>query len=571
MASSAATETLGLRQRTINIMDSSFLSKFSSPVHRALMSTTAFVPYSFKEFKDLDIVEFSALRQLLVTGIDGRSNVIGWDEIMTAFGGEHSDEDEFRGNKIMHRQLAPYKPSEFLPEIVEKNLNKELVSGKDYEEVLYYREAAPYGPTYYIMTLIAEVFWSASRSNGFLMPMVYSYLRVLHGHPYNWAKAILKSLKSEIAYLQKEARAVKDQRRPTTVVWAPVFIHLLYTFLHRIFAGSALAEAELWVHWKLMSKDGDLPLAGLVDKFPKPIFDLTILRERCKLSDPDDLPEADLAAPVNGATVNGGGKKKTPKKPKASRAIVIQSEGSEEEAPPKPKRRKPDTPGPRVRFTEPPRLKMTPANREHPEIIRTVEDLAIVLSEDIKVVLEKRYASLVSQLGPKSADLKMQLEALEKSKAEADANHLAAIQSHIQQAQRLTTQLETAGSDNEVLCAKVANMQRHICALNDTCNETKKSLADQTASLQDATRTRSEAALSASERYKQTLDSDLESASRVQLEKERLEDEISTLKFNLERAEKTQTSARQELAQARIQLRRIQVHGEPGSSREKSA
>ncbi|KAL3683564.1 hypothetical protein R1sor_001586 [Riccia sorocarpa] len=120
MASSAATETLGLRQRTNNIMDSSFLSKFNSPVHRALMSTTAPVPYSFKEFKDLDIVEFSTLRQfgmlqyismlqrhsvtadiffwgvcntdvtderLLVTGIDGWSNVIGWDEIMITFGG----------------------------------------------------------------------------------------------------------------------------------------------------------------------------------------------------------------------------------------------------------------------------------------------------------------------------------------------------------------------------------------------------------------------------------------------------------------------------------------------------
>ncbi|KAL3685964.1 hypothetical protein R1sor_003986 [Riccia sorocarpa] len=71
-------------------------------------------------------------KRLLITGADGRSN------------------------------LLPYKPSAFMPETIEKNLNKGLVSGKDYEEVLYYREAAPYGPTYYLMTLIAEVFWSHS-------------------------------------------------------------------------------------------------------------------------------------------------------------------------------------------------------------------------------------------------------------------------------------------------------------------------------------------------------------------------------------------------------------------------
>ncbi|KAL3687873.1 hypothetical protein R1sor_014182 [Riccia sorocarpa] len=49
--------------------------------------------------------------RLLVTGTDGRTNVIGWAEIMTAFGGDHSEEDEFCGVKIMHRQLALYKRS----------------------------------------------------------------------------------------------------------------------------------------------------------------------------------------------------------------------------------------------------------------------------------------------------------------------------------------------------------------------------------------------------------------------------------------------------------------------------
>ncbi|KAL3683988.1 hypothetical protein R1sor_002010 [Riccia sorocarpa] len=149
MASSAATENLGLRQQTIDIMDNSFLSQFNSSFHHALMSTTVFVPYSSKEFKDLDIVEFSVLRQF------GMLQYV----LMLQQYCEHSDEDEFHGNRIMDKQLTSYKPSLFLPKTVDvaKNLNKELISGKDYEEVLYYREVVPYGPTYHIMTLIAEL------------------------------------------------------------------------------------------------------------------------------------------------------------------------------------------------------------------------------------------------------------------------------------------------------------------------------------------------------------------------------------------------------------------------------
>ncbi|KAL3681244.1 hypothetical protein R1sor_024200 [Riccia sorocarpa] len=185
--------------------------------------------------------------------------MIGWLEIMMAFGGDHSDDDEFRGNKIMYKQILPYRPSDFLPETIEKNLNKELVSGKDYEEVLYYREAAPYRPTYYLMTLIAEVFWSHSRSNRFLMPIVYAYVRALHGHPYNWAKAILKSL---------------------------------------------------------------------------------------KYSDPDDLPEADLAiVPAAGSSA------KVPTKNKPVKNKMITNETSDDNGQTPKKRLKPSTPGPKVKYS----------------------------------------------------------------------------------------------------------------------------------------------------------------------------------------------------------------------------
>ncbi|KAL3699774.1 hypothetical protein R1sor_017796 [Riccia sorocarpa] len=264
MRSSQPQDCPGLRQRTMELMEKSFMSKYDSGFRHALTAMYAFVPYSFKELKDVDVVDFSAMRQ---------SNVIRWSEVMTAFGGEHSDEDEFRGTKIMHRQLLPYKPSAFLPKTVEKNLNTGLVSRKDYEEVLYYREAAPYGPTYYLMTLIAEVFWSHSRSNRFLMPQVYAYVRALHGHPYNMAKVIVKS--------------------------------------------TSYAESEPWVRWRMISKEGDITLTDLVEKFSVPITDVNIIREKCKLKDPDDLPEADLADQVD----------KTPKKllPKKSKPTKVSS------------------------------------------------------------------------------------------------------------------------------------------------------------------------------------------------------------------------------------------------------
>ncbi|KAL3685215.1 hypothetical protein R1sor_003237 [Riccia sorocarpa] len=140
-----------------------------------------FVPYTYKDIKDVDLMEYSALRhfgmlpyitlmerhcvpsdvfywgifntnatdeRLLITGPDGRSNVIGWKEVMTAFGGDHSAKDEFGGTKITRSQLLPYKPADFLPETV-LDVSEELGSGKDSEEVIYYREAVLYGPTYY--------------------------------------------------------------------------------------------------------------------------------------------------------------------------------------------------------------------------------------------------------------------------------------------------------------------------------------------------------------------------------------------------------------------------------------
>ncbi|KAL3700813.1 hypothetical protein R1sor_018835 [Riccia sorocarpa] len=251
MVSTSPCEHPGNRLRTMELLDASIMSQYSSPFHLSLKSITDFVQYTYKDIKNVDLMKYSALRhfgmlpyitlmgrhcvpsdvfywgifntdasdeRLLITGLDGRSNVIGWTEVMTTFGGDHSGKDEFGGTMITRSELLPYKPADFLPETV-LDVSEELGSGKDSEEIIYYREAAPYGPTYYLMTLIAEVFWSNFRDNRFLMLMVYSYLRALHGNPCNWAKAILKSLSSEITFLQNEARAaVKHKRKIVQVV-----------------------------------------------------------------------------------------------------------------------------------------------------------------------------------------------------------------------------------------------------------------------------------------------------------------------------------------------------------------
>ncbi|KAL3678664.1 hypothetical protein R1sor_021620 [Riccia sorocarpa] len=640
MASSTAIEQSPLRQRTVELMDSSFLSQFKDPYHRAVQSIVSFIPYSFKELKDVDLVEFSALRQfgmlkyvaslqrhcvpsdvffwgmfntdasderLLVTGTDGRSNMIGWSEIMMAFGGDHSNEDEFRGNKIMHKQLLPYRPSDFLPETIEKNLNKELVSGKEYEEVFYYREAAPYGPTYYLMTLIAEVFWSHSRSNRFLMPMVYAYVRALHGHPYNWAKAILKSLKSEISYLQKEARSGKESLKSVQIVWAPVFVHLLYTFRHRIFAGSNFAEHELWVGWTMMSKEGDLSLAGLVDRFPDPIIDTTTIREGCMYSDPDDLPEGDLT--IVPAVASSA---KAPTKNKPVKNKMITNGPSDDNGQTPKKRLKPSTAGPRVMYTPNPQ-KRSPSPLDTPSEVRTLADLAAVLGADVRNVLDSRYTSLVSQLGHGASDWKAKFEQVKKAKAEGEAK-AAALQKALKE-KELSKELHTAKAEATQSRSKIDTLQHHIHVLNERLNQANRSLADQTASLEsgatrtqgqitglqnevakmkglkaswdqektaltsrlDSLRAEHEAVMKLNEaskmelqaavdRYKLGFDKEMERVAELQLQKDRVEDELSTLKFSLQRAENNHMLARQELAQAKVQLRRFQLQEGTSSS-----
>ncbi|KAL3685211.1 hypothetical protein R1sor_003233 [Riccia sorocarpa] len=63
--------------------------------------------------------------------------------------------------------------------------------------------------------------------------------------------------------------------------------------------------------------------------------------------------------------------------------------------------------------------------------------------------------------------------------------------------------------------------------------------------------------------FKKEMRKQMQSGAALQEQVDRLNDEISSLKFSLERAEKQQALARQELAQARIEIRCLQNHNEP--------
>ncbi|KAL3683978.1 hypothetical protein R1sor_002000 [Riccia sorocarpa] len=256
--------------------------------------------------------------RLLIKGTGGSTCVVGWHEVSVAFGASHGEAKEFRAIKINNKNFAQYRPGEYLPETVETNAQRKLVNGQPYEEISYYKEAAPYGATYFLMTIICVLFWCNGRSTRFTTPMVYAYMRSIHGFSTNWAKMILHCLKIEICFLQKRARS-PDNTKVTPIVWAPVFLRILYAFRSTVFAGTQLATPDAWVPWVHMTKEGEIDLKGLHAKFPATIEDIKLIRESCKLS--DKIP---IAEPVVGAPSNGNAALVPSKMPARKRARDVQ-------------------------------------------------------------------------------------------------------------------------------------------------------------------------------------------------------------------------------------------------------
>ncbi|KAL3695453.1 hypothetical protein R1sor_009529 [Riccia sorocarpa] len=222
---------VGKRLPCVKLMEEQLSSSFASAPQGFLRKTAQFVPYSFKELADLDLLEFSALTAfklikyvtgiqrlcvpedlfwysfwntdadgdwLLIKGCNGQTCVVGWHEIAVAFGASHSETEEFRAIKVNNKNFSQYRAGDFLIETIETNAQRKL---------------------------------------------------------------------------------------------APVFVKILYAFRETVFAGTPLATADSWVPWVHLSKEGDIDIRGLHAKFPTPIEDLKVIRDSCKLS--DNIPIAE--------------------------------------------------------------------------------------------------------------------------------------------------------------------------------------------------------------------------------------------------------------------------------------
>ncbi|KAL3688428.1 hypothetical protein R1sor_014737 [Riccia sorocarpa] len=561
MATGQVGEVVGRHLPTINIMDDTLLQDFTLPEHKSAMDRIVFLLYTFKELKEVELVEFSAMcafgitpyltilqrhlvprdlfywdlfscdasdERLIITGLNGSATVVGWQELERAFGAKHSDDDEFRATKIMQKQLLPYNPNDFLPVFMEKNANKELVSGKDYEENAYYREAAPYGPTYYLLTVIAEFFWCNSKGPRYLTPMVYAYLRALHGNPYNWAKVLLHGLKTEILSVQKESRNL-DSRRSIQVGWAPVLVHLLYTFRERLFPNSPLASIDRWAQWRLTTQPGDLTFSSLTAKFMEPIADIDNIRELCKYEELKDEPKA-TETPAQG------------KKTAARTKNPVAAARSEE-----PGSRPPMRGAVAPSVSAPMATASSSSDPDTYGSIESVEDFCVVVSTEIQDLLTVKFTNFCSKFAFQESLL--QEEGLEKhvdilnNKYNATANLLKEKDAALKAA--LAAQTSSKGELEELhrLRLSAGALQRSKVEIEKELSVLKSEKTTATGQL--ATITASYNAV------KLALDKESHALTEAHLRTETLQDELNTLQYKLEVAEKGRTTAQQELATAR--------------------
>ncbi|KAL2650497.1 hypothetical protein R1flu_018625 [Riccia fluitans] len=123
-----ADEDAGRRLPTIRLMDEELYNANTTEQIRRFRSRIQFIPYSFKELKDLDHVKISVMYclnmlkyvtslqrhcvpediflwgitntdaegdRLLVKDTRGGTNVIGWNKIAVIFGVKHNEKEDF--------------------------------------------------------------------------------------------------------------------------------------------------------------------------------------------------------------------------------------------------------------------------------------------------------------------------------------------------------------------------------------------------------------------------------------------------------------------------------------------
>ncbi|KAL2653285.1 hypothetical protein R1flu_021413 [Riccia fluitans] len=214
--------------------------------------------------------------------------------------------------------------------------------------------------------------------------MILSYLCGLHGHGYNWAKAILHGLRNEIHFLQSRARS-NEGGKPIPVVWAPCFVHILFGLRRNLFAGTPLEEVEGWVGWTHVTNDTDMTLPQLHSKFPKLITSLSDLRQRCQL--PEEIPIASPEQAVLTRRPRAEDKQPeefvpaSPEQPVSSKRP--HAEDKERGFPSKKmNKNKGQSSGPKIRFTQPSRPNIT-MGVTTPQPVPTSELTGAIFVEDL--------------------------------------------------------------------------------------------------------------------------------------------------------------------------------------------
>ncbi|KAL3682656.1 hypothetical protein R1sor_000678 [Riccia sorocarpa] len=561
---------------SIKLMEAELTEQFASADHGFLKKIAQFVPDTFKELREVDLVEFSALGamnmlkyvsglqrfcipedvfwyalwntdadgdRLLIKGNGGSTCVVGWHEVSVAFGASHGEAEEFRAIKINNKNFAQYRPGEYLPETVETNAARKLVNGQPYEEISYYKEAASYGPTYFLMTVICELFWCNGRSTRFTTPMVYAYMRSIHGFNTNWAKVILHCLKIEICFLRAHS---PENTKVTPVVWAPVFIPILYAFRSTVFAGTQLATPDAWVPWVHMTKEGEIDLKGLYAKFPATIEDIKLIRESCQLS--DKIP---IAEPVNGAPADGNAAlvpSKMPARKRAREVQVIPDDATDAEPQRNVRTRTTSRrksivtadPGPSTFDSSPTDEDssggcdiLDPVIHDFGQKMGPV--LADIISKRMQVTLGPRLvdANVVQDLKSKLAALTTKLAESERSRTSLHARVEALKAELIQSSEKAATE---AAADS---AAKLAKLQQDHTVLQQQLQTEKAAVG----------------------KFKAALQTEVQKISNLEQQIVSQKEDIESHKFTAERAERAQSGLRTELAQVKTELRMLQISG----------
>ncbi|KAL3682981.1 hypothetical protein R1sor_001003 [Riccia sorocarpa] len=584
------------RLPSIRLMEDELSRTFASARAGFLSKIAMFVPYTFKDMVDIDLVEFLAIEhlkmlnyitgvqrlcvpedilsyafwntdaegdRLLIKGTSGTTCVVGWHEVAVAFGANHLDTEEFRAIRINNKNFSEYSPGEYLLETVETNAARKLVNGRPYEEISYYKEAAPYSPTFFLMSMIAELFWCNGRSTRYTTPMVYAYMRSLHGFQTNWAKVILHYLKTEIQFLQKRARA-PDNTKVIPIIWALVFVRILYTFRQTIFSSTSLEAADAWVSWIHMSKDGEIDGRALHTKYPNPIGDLKVIRKRCKLT--DKIP---LAEPVNGDSVPMPTATMAVKLPARKRPRDVE-DGNDDDyntTPPRTVRtrltsRTPSAVGAAAgdvgTSTVP-----THIDGDSNELREFGHKIGPLLGDIVSKLLKGSLSHLLAeanagQLLPKQvADLAKKLKEAESSRTDLN-DRVVALKAELE------VDLQKARQEVTTRASEEAKLKAQLKALAEDAEKAKVNSANQETKLQQevyAMQKQLQGQSSTADRYIRELQLEMKKATDLDNQVVLLQGQVESHKFTAERAEKAQVALRLELNQVKTDLRMMQISG----------